>query len=392
MPAVSATQVTTQARLIPTLATHGNRRELHAVSAFLAVLRIVRPLAKELLGPLEAPASPVETYTEERIGGETNQRRADGLIAIPSRAHPRWGALIEAKTGESRLEPSQLQRTYDAVTKRGYNYLISISNQFVVPRVGGRHEHWPWAEVLAVARGIRDRQLTQTSAEAFLLDQLIAYLEDERAGTVPDPSMGKSWKALIAAARAGRLRTRTPGADTAVDGWFEAMHMARIALTESLNRRFSAPEADPVNKAQARSDLMQTGTLSGSLVSRGWPTTAVSAVLAGEVLKASARIQTRPRGRSDGDITRLLDGLNDAPRALQIEMRPRGARTDGERIRSATLSQLRADPTRLLPDRGRIATFNLSLERRFAAPSHFAKQVAALAAEFGETVLTPMPR
>ncbi|OWY62493.1 hypothetical protein B7486_58130, partial [cyanobacterium TDX16] len=71
------------ARLIPVSGIRGaDEQERRATSALLAVLGTVKEFARELLGPLGAPAGAVETFIEVPFDLDGRNVQPDGLIRV----------------------------------------------------------------------------------------------------------------------------------------------------------------------------------------------------------------------------------------------------------------------------------------------------------------------
>jgi hypothetical protein len=56
--------------------------------------------------------------------------RPDGVIAV-SKGPKRWRAIVEAKTGASLLEATQMETYLDVAREYGFDAVISISNHYV---------------------------------------------------------------------------------------------------------------------------------------------------------------------------------------------------------------------------------------------------------------------
>ena len=167
------------ARLISVAGISGDKEaEQRATSALLAVLGIARPFSKALLSPFgasKADKAYVETFIETSFKTASGSTvRPDGLIRVTYGKQDPWVALIEVKTGSSKLDPSQLEAYVDIAKSNEFDCVISISNE--IPPSEGIHptglklrsnskvnlEHISWTRVLTSAvmekvhRGIDD--------------------------------------------------------------------------------------------------------------------------------------------------------------------------------------------------------------------------------------------
>ena len=73
----------------------------------------------------------IEVPLKMRDGKEV---RPDGLVRV-TRGRRTWVALIEVKTGTSELELDQVESYLDAARERGFDAVVTISNQ-IVPGTG----------------------------------------------------------------------------------------------------------------------------------------------------------------------------------------------------------------------------------------------------------------
>src|SRR5690606_2304881 len=175
------------ARLIPTSGINGaEEQERRATSALLAVMSSVKEFGRVLTRPLGAPAGHVESFIE--VPFEIGGRRIfpDGLIRV-RRGSKTWTALVEVKTGTNELTTEQLENYLDIARDRGFDTLITISNQ--LPPVPGVHpttvdrrklrrvalHHWSWTEVLTHAVLQKEHRGVADPDQAWILGELIRY-------------------------------------------------------------------------------------------------------------------------------------------------------------------------------------------------------------------------
>jgi len=228
------------ARLIPTSGINGAaEQERRATSALLAVMTAVREFGRALTQPFGAPAGPVEAFIEVPFKLGDGKYFPDGLIRV-TRGQRRWTALVEVKTGSNELQTEQLERYLDIAREQGFDALITVSNE--IPPIPGQHPtavdkrklkkvalyHLPWSEVLTVAVMQKEYRGVADPDQAWVLGELIRYLEHPRSGALEFSDMGASWVPLREAVGAGTLRA-TDVMASEVAGRFDARSSRRPA-------------------------------------------------------------------------------------------------------------------------------------------------------------------
>jgi len=243
-----------------------------------SVLEFGRAITK----PLGAHAGKLESFIE--VPFTLGERRVypDGLIRV-SRGSKSWTCLVEVKTGSNQLATEQLEAYLDVAREQGFDALLTISNE--IPPTPGQHPtkvdrrklkkveifHLSWSQVLSEAvmqkefRGVKDPD------QAWILGELIRYLEHPRSGALEFETMGEAWVGVREAVAAGTLRASDKGI-TEVAGRFDALlRFATLRLgrrlgtevTQNLSRK---ELADPAVRAQGLvSTLAQKGQLAGAL-------------------------------------------------------------------------------------------------------------------------------
>ncbi len=223
------------ARLIPTSGIRGERdREGRATSALLSVLGAVDEFGKSIVrGRLGAPSGPIETYIEVPLKMPDGRVvRPDGLVRV-RRGRRTWVALVEVKTGTSELEREQVESYIDAAREHGFDAVVTISNQ-IVPATGDHpvdvskrklHKvqlhHVSWVALLTEAVIEHEHRGVADPDQAWILGELIAYLEHPNSGAMRFEDMGRHWTAVRDGARAGTLRPNDDGVDDVVTRWDE---------------------------------------------------------------------------------------------------------------------------------------------------------------------------
>lgn len=355
-----------QARLIPTSGINGaQEQERRATSALLAVLGAVKEFGRELTKSLGAPAGDVETFIEVPFDLNGSQQIPDGVLRV-SRGKKVWTALVEVKTGRNELTTEQLERYLDVAKANGFQALLTISNQ--TPVAAGVHptkvdkrklrqvslHHRTWSEILAQAvmekehRGIRDPD------QAWILGELIRYLEHDRSGAMEFEDMSQSWVTVRNAVNDGTLRT-TDGAATEVAGRFDALlRFTALKLGTRLGTQVSVvqsrrEQADPASRLQSHVDTMvRDGRLHGSL---RIPDTVgdldIAVDLRSRQVTCSVNIDAPRDGRPTTKVKWLIRQLKNTHDKVRLEANVANQRGAGA---SELLGKVREDPGTLILD------------------------------------------
>ena len=194
-----------EARLIPVSGINGaQEQERRAASALLAVLSTVKEFGREILRPLGAPAGAVSTYCEVPFEVNGKKVRVDGLIRV-RRARAEWTLLVEVKTGSSLHNREQVEAYLDVVRQEEFDGLLTISNTIV--GVSGQHPikvdqrrfrniplyHLSWIRILSIAVRRHEYDGVSDPDQAWILQELIRYLEHENSGSLKFVDMGPEW-------------------------------------------------------------------------------------------------------------------------------------------------------------------------------------------------------
>lgn len=365
--------------MIPTAGIKGQaEQEARATSALLAVLVAVPAFAQKVLAAMKAPGGRVSTYSEVRLKGQ------DGSIHIPDgaivveRGRRRWACLVEVKTATAVLDSDQVHRYLDMARRHGFDGVLTISNQIVadkdaVPyKVNGVKvgkltvRHLSWWEILTEAviqhrfRGIDDAD------QAWVLNELIRYLTDERSGASGFEGMGADWVRLRDAARNGTLRASDPEVGVIAARWEQLVEYLCLTLSQELGvavRRVRPRGKSPRQRLDdAVALLASEGILRSSFrVPKAVGPIELEADLGARRVTTSVEIEAPlDKKRPTARINWLLRQLKDAPEDLRIDTRfPR--RREG---RSELLKDCREAPqTLLLPEDPKCEPQSFSLAR-----------------------------
>ena len=334
-----------RARLIPLTGIRGTtEQETRGTSALLAVISVVPDFSRALLRELGAPAGRPATFTEVSFDdGEGNVLRPDGVIQI-TRAGTSWTALAEVKTGRNELERQQIESYVRLANREGFDAVVTISNEFVAPSAPHPIEltsrvlrqvhlaHWSWAHVLTTAVILRRRQEVSDPEQAWLLDELSRYLEDERSGALFFEGFGPRWVAIRDAARAGTLRAGDEGLEDFAGRWDQFLRHLGLQLSGQLGTEVSIVtkrehKRDPdKRKRDLLAQLAQEYQLDGTLRVPG-PAADIqlSANLRARRVRCSVTLQAPASGRATTRINWLVRQLGGAPKAVQVRRASAGA-------------------------------------------------------------------
>ncbi|WP_406148828.1 TerD family protein [Streptomyces sp. NBC_01012] len=385
------------ARLFPLSALKNDReRETRATSVLLSVMTQVPEFGRRLTAGFGAPAGRMETFTEVSLPHGDTPRRPDGVIRV-ERAGKLWTALVETKTNGNALKADQVQAYMDIAARRGYESVITLSNDVALEgsslvdvRVDGRRKHkvalWhlSWAEVAHQAQMLIRHEGVGTAPHAWLLQELLHYLQHEHSGCHGFQNMGAAWVPVRKGIDDETLCQGDPRATEVIESWEKLIRQVCLRLGGELGQKVLPVQrakrgADPrARRADLADRLCTHGRLDAELRIEGTPgILAIAADLRTGKLRTSIEVPASEQGYPLSRAKRLIRQLASAPADLHIETLVPG---DGVGPRG-TLERLRPEPADLLPrDGGEIAGFRLSLFKgmrngRGSAESGFIRSV-----------------
>ncbi|MEU3445674.1 TerD family protein [Streptomyces thermolilacinus] len=366
------------ARLFPASALKSDReRETRATSVLLSVMAQVPEFGRRLTAGYGAPAGRMETFTEVSLPHGETPRRPDGVIRV-ERAGRLWTALVETKTNGNALKPEQVQAYMDIAARRGYEAVLTLSNDvalegspLVEVRTDGRRKHkvalWhlSWAEVAHQAQMLIRHEGVGDAAHAWLLQELLHYLQHENSGCHGFQNMGAAWVPVRRAIDEETLCQGDPRALEVVESWERLVRQVCLRLGGELGQKALPVQrtrrgTDPRARREALADrLCADGRLHAEVRVDGTPgVLALVADLRTQKLRTSIEVDVPEQGYPLSWAKRLIRQLAAAPADLHVETLVEGEGT-GPR---GTLERLRPEPGDLLPkDGARITGFRLSL-------------------------------
>jgi stress response protein SCP2 len=402
------------ARLFPVGTLKSDReREMRATSVLLAVMTQVPEFGRRLTAGFGAPAGRMETYTEVSLPFGDTPRRPDGLIRV-ERAGRLWTALVETKTNGNPLRPGQVQDYADIAARRGYEAVITLSNDVALEgsplvdvKTDGRRKHkvalWhlSWAEVAHQAQMLLRHEGVGNAAHAWLLQELLLYLQHDNSGCHGFQNMGPAWVPVRNGIDEETLCEGDPRAVEVVESWERLVRQVCLRLGGELGQKVMPVQkarrgTDPHTRRTALADrLCREGRLHAELRIQDSPgVLGLDADLRTGKLRTSVEVQAPPQGHPLSWAKRLVRQLADAPADLHVETLVDGP-GGGPR---GTLERLRPEPADLVPRDGSVITgFRLSLFKgmgstRGNAETGFIRSVDEAVDRFHATVVLALER
>ncbi|WP_344076055.1 TerD family protein [Streptomyces crystallinus] len=397
------------ARLFPASSLKSDReREVRATSILLSVMAQVPEFGRRLTAAFGAPAGRMETFTEVSLPHGENPKRPDGILRI-ERAGKLWTALVETKTNGNPLKPEQVQDYMDIASRRGYEAVITLSNDVALEgsplvdvKVDGRRKHkvalWhlSWAEVTQQAQMLLRHEGVRQESHAWLLQELLHYLQHENSGCHGFQNMGPAW---VPVRNGIDEETLSPGDSRTVqvvESWERLVRQVCLRIGGELGTKVM-----PVQRAKRGTDPQSRrievadrfcvdGKLEAEIRIDGVPgIVAISADLRMGRLRTSIEVPAPDQGYPLSWVKRLMKQLHEAPADLHVQTLLEGDAA-GPR---GTLEKLRMEPGDLLakgPER--IIGFRLSLSKsvgntRGNSENGFIRSVDAAVDRFHTTVV-----
>ncbi len=370
-----------KARLIPATSKGSDlEREQRATSVLLAVLSVVRPLSTEILGPLgatKAKAALVEAYAEPAFVDDRRRSvRPDGLLRVTYGSQDPFVAIVEVKTGDNRLDADQVNQYIDVARREKFDVVITISNE--IAPVEGQHPtpglrvrkdsrvsvaHYSWTRIGAMATRIRESSTVDDPEQAWILNELLRYLEDPRSGVLELTDAGPLWSEVKERTRDRSLTRSDPAASDIARRWEQVLTFAALKLGVQTNENVRevltrAHQHDPALRTRdCIRDLCEHGVLTGSL---RVPNTAgdllITADLRARRLTVSSEIKAPTDRKERGSIAWLIRQLPESTTTPVVESYAFG----NARGVAATVAVLRDDPTPVLDELpGDVTRFNV---------------------------------
>lgn len=397
------------ARLIPTSGISGaDEQERRATSALLAVLAAVPDFGRSMLKPFGAISGNYEVFIEVPFQLNDQRLYPDGLIRI-TRGARSWVALVEVKTGSNHLETQQLLNYLEIARERDFDAVITISNE-IAPLPNSHPtgidtrklrsvalRHVSWTEILTEAVMHKTHRGVSDPEQAWILGELIRYLEHPKSGALEFEDMGSAWTGVRDDVQSGTFRTTDKGAAEVCMRWDQLVRYLSLRLGRQLGVEVEpvisrADLADPDARIQKTiSNLASQSTMEGALRVPGAinPIVIVADLRAGQ-LTAHVDVDAPKTGKPQTRVNWLSRQLPNAPDDVRVDcfaMHARGLST------SELLKHVREDPSVLVADNKKhIKSFRVALSmpmgsKRGIGRGGFVQSVTDLIDEFYPSVV-----
>jgi hypothetical protein len=369
------------ARLIPISGIrNAEEQERRATSALLAVLSAVDEFGLAIVKPYGSPKGPLKVFIEVPFElADGRNVRPDGLIQI-TRGKRSWTALLEVKTGNNELKREQVEAYLDLAKEQGFDCVLTISNQ--IAKIPGKHpvdvdkrklkkvplHHLSWSRVLTEAVLQKSHRGVADPDQAWILGELIRYLEHPNAGSIDFCDMGEHWVGVRDSVKDGTLRHSDKKATEVAGKWEELVSFIALRLGRKLGtdvqevlavkerKDISIRISSIVNAMEAKAIMPGTIRIPNTVGDITF-----YADLRAQQIVASVSIGAPKTGRPVTRINWLLRQLKSSSSDVRLD-------SWGARSRSSKcdlLGNVRKDQSLLVPNDNReIISFTVSLTRQ----------------------------
>lgn len=373
-PPRSGDEQWSRARLFPAVGMKTTaEQEGRATSVLLSVVEIVREFGRMVVTRLGAPGGKIETFTEVRFSNAGVDVRPDGLIRV-RRAGREWTALVEVKTAKATISSEQMEAYLKVANAKGFDAVITISRDLgasadelpytVDARVRRSVDlyHLSWEEIIADAAITLQHTTVEDRSRRRILEEFLWYACEVQSGMWTFDDMGRHWVKVRES-----VKNRTIGAsDTSTQEIclrFDQLsrHIA-LQLSVLTGQRVTAqPPPDRSDTVSRAKQLADSGELFANLrVTGAAGPVVINANLARERIGCSIKTPAPRRGRTGTKISWLIRHVADTADNVRVTAHHAGSRTE---TTSALLSEIRADPTVIMPADGKdIREFTVTSE------------------------------
>lgn len=324
------------ARLIPTVA--DSKKEERATSSLLASFMAVPQFARDVLAEAGAPVGKrlkINCFTEVtfKTSDKGQKPRPDGLIVI-SNGSKKWTALVESKIGNAELTKEQVENYLDLAKQYGINAVITISNQFSttpthhpvkVPKNKLRSVelyHFSWLALKSKAILLTDNKRVDDPEQAYILSELVRYLDHDSSGVSSLTKMPSNWKDVCNSIQQGTiLNKNSEHVEYSVSGWHQLLRHLSLNLSMKIGQPINivlsrARENDPeLNFLEDCSHLSKESALHAEF---DIPNAASKLIFSADILRRTINISMKleaPKDKSKATasinwITRQLKDKN----------------------------------------------------------------------------------
>jgi len=240
-----------RARLFPVLA--DTSREGRTLSIFLSCFCAVDELGRGLLasvGKKVGKTARIEAFTEIvcKSKGEECKVRPDGLILVTI-GSKKWSAIVEAKVGNKKLDPVQIEEYARLARSHGIDAVITISNEFAarpehhpvkLPKPLAKNVglfHWSWMSVMTEATLLLSDGDVKDTDQQNLLREFLRFLRHPSSGISSFEQMNPEWRDLVIAVKAGaKIPKSDPMIESTVASWHQEVRDLCLILSRRIGR------------------------------------------------------------------------------------------------------------------------------------------------------------
>lgn len=239
------------ARLIPTVT--DSKKEERATSTLLASFMVVPAFAVSVLSDAGASIgkrSKIKCYTEVvfKSSGKEKNSRPDGLVVITNGSKV-WTALIESKIGNAELTTDQVEEYLTLAKLHKIDAVITISNQFApmpthhplkIQKSKVRSVelyHFSWLSLKSKAVLLTGQSLIEDTEQAYILSELVRFLDHDYSGITSLTKMPAQWKDLCNTVQNGGCLIKSSEPVTeAVSGWHQLLRHLSLNLSMAIGQ------------------------------------------------------------------------------------------------------------------------------------------------------------
>jgi hypothetical protein len=231
-----------------------------------------------------------------------------------------------------------------------------------------RLAHLSWSRIMTEAVIESEFHGVEDPEQGWILDELIAYLDNEKSGASGYEGMGKEWVQVRDAAKQHTLDTSTLGVNGVANDWEQFVEYLALRLRQRLGHKVepSYPRSSTRDSRLKENidSLTRESALEATIkVPDAAAPIRIQAELASRQMTTSARIGAPSAGqKAKTRLNWIMRQLKDTPDDLRIEVHFKGTRT----TISNMVEKVRARPELLLlPDdpRREPTAFTLALTR-----------------------------
>jgi hypothetical protein len=397
-----------RSRLIPVVADMS--KEERAVSPVLAVFSVVPAFANSMLDEVGGPTNQrarIKCFSQVvfKDGPTDRKLRPDGLIIVDS-GRKIWSALVEAKVGNSEISGKQIEDYLDIARHLGINAVITISNQFAPnpthhPVSVNKQKlrsvelyHFSWLALLTKATLIGQSKQVDDPEQAFILRELIRFLNHTSSGICEMSRMSGSWKDVCMKVQTGTpIAKGDPAVLAAVADWHQLSRFLALDLSVAVGRPVSVwmPKsqlADPM--VRRNSDVTSLTTMHTLEMELNVPGVASRITVQADFLRRSVRFSTtintpQDKSRPTAAITWLTRQLPLLKESTDTLLRVHWSRRTPDTV--VTIAEAIRDPKSAAPDNRKELPISVDVQRVVDLATRFKG-----AATFVEDIKRELPK